>query len=82
MNKFLSVLAFALCLFGTASFAQQYHVTHLKQWGTRTRRSYGMSGNTRLTILKLDPLVRVERQQIGSLFFQASQALLPDKSHL
>lgn len=75
MNKFLSLLAF-LFLLSTASFAQK--IISFKAMGHEDEAVQGMSGSTAYYI-KIDPLIEMNGSKLV-LFFEASQALIRDKS--
>jgi len=75
MNKFLSLLAF-LFLLSTASFAQK--IISFKAMGHEDEAVQGMSGSTAFYI-KIDPLIEMNGSKLV-LFFEASQALIRDKS--
>jgi hypothetical protein len=77
MNKFLSLLAF-LFLLSTASFAQK--IISFKAMGHEDEAVQGMSGSTAYYI-KIDPLIEMNGSKLV-LFFEASQALIRDKSFI
>nr|WP_294793852.1 cellulose biosynthesis cyclic di-GMP-binding regulatory protein BcsB [uncultured Mucilaginibacter sp.] len=75
MNKFLSLLAF-LFLLSTATFAQK--IVSFKAMGHDDEAVTGPSGSTAY-FLKIDPLIEINGSKLV-LFFEASQALIRDKS--
>lgn len=78
MNKFLSVLAFALFVC-TTSFAQQTNIS-FKAMGHDDDAIYGMIGS-QAYYLKLDPQYDLNGSKLV-LYFEPSQALLKDKSFI
>ncbi|MGY3213974.1 cellulose biosynthesis cyclic di-GMP-binding regulatory protein BcsB [Mucilaginibacter sp. HD30] len=75
MNKFLSLLAF-LFLWSTASFAQK--IVSFKAMGHEDEAVQGMIGSTAY-YMKIDPLIEMNGSKLV-LFFEASQALIREKS--
>lgn len=79
MNKFLSFLALAL-LISTASIAQQQAIVSFKSMGHDDDPIFGMIGSTSY-FLKVGPQYEITGSKL-ILYFQASQALLREKSFI